>query len=155
MRSGLGGEKSTRFALTSKMSDVKTAVDHNQALLRLHAPPGVADTYDKFVNAAKGEAGKQMHDAWLVPPITTDDGVNLDVPLPRENSDAAREQLIEVMQAHLARRWYKPKSRRRYTDSVNATLHPAATPAVSPASCPAVNPTANPGSDSAASSIGL
>lgn len=120
------GEKSTRFALTSKLSDVKTAVDHNRALLRLHAAPGVADAYDMFVKAAKGEAGKQMHDAWLVPPVTTDGGVNLDVSLPRQNSDAARAQLIEVMQSHLARRAYRPKSRRRYTDAVSAALLRAA-----------------------------
>ena len=115
------GEKSTRFALTTKMSDVKTAVDHNQALLRLHAPPGVADAYDKYVNAAKGEAGKQMHDAWLVPPITTDDCVNLDVALPRGNSDAARARLVEVMQADLARRWYRPTTKRRYETAIAAT----------------------------------
>ena len=112
------GEKSTRFALTTKMSDVKTAVDHNQALLRLHARPGVADAYDKFVNAAKSEAGKQMHDAWLAPPITTDEAINLNDPLPRETSDAARAHLVEVMQADLARRWYRPKTKRRYDDAV-------------------------------------
>jgi hypothetical protein len=115
------GEKSTRFALTTKMSDVKTAVDHNQALLRLHARPGVADAYDKFVNAAKSEAGRQMHDAWLTPPITTDEAVNLNDPLPRETSDAARAHLVEVMQADLARRWYRPQTKRRYDDAVAAT----------------------------------
>jgi hypothetical protein len=29
----------TRVAITSKISDVKTAIDHNQALLRVHADP--------------------------------------------------------------------------------------------------------------------
>ena len=58
------GSAATRFAITSKLSDVKTVIDHHQALMRLHADPGVADAYDLYVNAAKAEAGKQMHDAW-------------------------------------------------------------------------------------------
>lgn len=107
------GEKSTRFALTSKMSDVKTAIDHHQALLRLHATFGVADAYDAYVEAAKVEAGEQMHEAWKAAPVTTDEGVNLHVALPRGDSQTARDRLVAAMQADLQRRWYKPKSRTR------------------------------------------
>lgn len=105
------GTATTRVAIASKISDVKTAIDHNQALLRLHARPGVADAYDAFVLAAKQEAGKQMHAAWEAPPVTTDEAVNLNVALPRGESEAARTRLVEVMQTDLHRRWYSPRSR--------------------------------------------
>lgn len=108
------GEASTRFAITSKLSDVKTSIDHHQALLRLHADPAVADAYDLFVNAAKAEVGQQMHDAWEASPVTTDAGVNLNVALPREASNKKRDLAVEMMQAHLRRRWYSSVTRERY-----------------------------------------
>lgn len=114
------GESGTRFAITSKLSDVKTSIDQNQALLRLHAREGVADAYDDFVVAAKREAGKQMHMAWKAAPVTTDDGVNLYVALPRGNTEAARARLVEVMQADLLQRWWSRKSRRRYSTAIQA-----------------------------------
>ena len=114
------GEKATRFAITSKLSDVKTSIDHNQALLRLHADDGVADAYDAYVRAAKEEAGKQMHEAWKVPPVTTDEGVNLNVSLPRGDAEAARARLVEVMQADLHRRWWSRTSKDRYRGAVRA-----------------------------------
>ncbi|MEV8372655.1 hypothetical protein AB0P21_07950 [Kribbella sp. NPDC056861] len=108
------GQASTRFAITSKLSDVKASIDHSQALLRLHCDPAVADAFDHYVTTAKQEAGQQMHDAWLVDPVKTDAGVNLNVALPRDRSTAARAVLVEVMQSHLRRRWYSSSSRRRY-----------------------------------------
>ena len=113
------GEASTRFAITSKLSDVKTAIDHHQALLRLHADPLVADAYDLYVNTAKAEAGQQMHDAWNAPAVTTDAGVNLNVALAREQSNAKRDLVVEMMQAHLRRRWYKSETRDRYTKAAS------------------------------------
>jgi hypothetical protein len=50
--------------------------------------------------------------------VTTDEGVNLKVALPRGDSPAARDRLVEVMQAGPHRRWDKPKSRRRYEHAV-------------------------------------
>ena len=114
------GEASTRFAITSKLSDVKTAIDHHQALLRLHAEPLVADAYDLYVSTAKAEAGRQMHDAWNAPAVTTDAGVNLNVALAREESNAKRDLVVEMMQAHLRRRWYKRETRDRYTKAASA-----------------------------------
>lgn len=39
--------------------------------------------------------------AWDQPPITTDSGMNLGVPYPRDQSNAARATCIEVMRRHL------------------------------------------------------
>lgn len=115
------GTASTRFAITSKLSDVKSAIDHNQALLRLHAKAVVADAYDDYVRMASREAGRQMHDAWNAEPVTTDAGVNLNVKLPREASSAGLARLCEVMQADLHWHWYRPKSWERYNRAVRAT----------------------------------
>jgi hypothetical protein len=136
------GENATRFAITSKLSDVKTSIDHNQALLRLHARDGVADAYDAFVMAAKVEAGKQMQTAWEAPPVTTDEGVNLRVALPRGDSEAARDRLLAVMQADLSRRWYSRSSKERYDEAVQAVAD--ATPALPPAGDSQPGPTPDP-----------
>lgn len=114
------GEASTRFTLTSGISDVKTSIDHHSALLRLHADPVVADAYDHYVAVAKTEAGVQMHIAWDAPPVKRDTDINLHTPLPRGNTDAALKMVVEVMQAHLRRRWYHPETRRRYTRAARA-----------------------------------
>jgi len=116
------GAASTRFAITNQLSDVKSAIDHRQAMLRLQAPPQIADAYDDYVNAAKREAGRQMHDAWLKDPVTVDAGVNLGVSLPRANSDAARYRLCELMQADQRHRWFKPWSWRQRARAINACI---------------------------------
>lgn len=114
------GEASTRFAITNKLSDVKTNIDHHQALLRLHAEPLVADAYDHYVNIAKTEAGTQMHDAWEAPAVIQDADVNLDTPLPRDASEQARALAVEMMQAHLRHRWYHADARQRYATAERA-----------------------------------
>lgn len=144
------GTATTRVAITSKLSDVKTAIDHNQALLRLHADPGVADAYDAFVRAAKDEAGKQMHAAWTADPVTTDEGVNLHVPLPRGNSEAARARLVAVMQADLKRRWYNRGSHSRYDKAVAAVAASAAKAQQPSNAAPSAGP--DPRTDTAGSS---
>lgn len=125
------GASSTRLAITARLSDVKTAIDHSQALRRLHCHAGVADAFDQYVTVAKQEAGQQMHDAWLVDPVTADAGMNLDVALPRDRSTAARDLLVEVMQAHLRRRWYSKSSPARYNAAVTAATKIARTIRVS------------------------
>ncbi|MER5218196.1 hypothetical protein ABT063_48835 [Streptomyces sp. NPDC002838] len=45
--------------------------------------------------------GAQMSLAWQQPPITTDSGMNLGIPYPRDRSNAARAACIEVMRRHL------------------------------------------------------
>jgi hypothetical protein len=39
--------------------------------------------------------------AWQQRPITTDRGMNLGIPYPRDRSNAARATCIEVMRQHL------------------------------------------------------
>lgn len=109
------GQASTRFTITSGLSDVKTDIDHHQALLRLHADPVVADAYDYYVTIAKTEAGKQMSAAWDAPPVKSDKDVNLVTPLPRGDGDEARAVVVDTMQAHLRRRWYHAETRTRFS----------------------------------------
>ena len=117
------GSAAHRNTISAGLSDVKAAIDHSQALLRLHADRGVADAYDDYVTAAKYEAGQQMHDAWIVPPISQDQEVNLNTPYDRTLSDKYRKQIVAIMQADLARRWWKPSL--RYSRSVGRRLgHP-------------------------------
>lgn len=114
------GSASHRNTISAGLSDVKATIDHSQALLRLHAERGVADAYDDYVAAAKCEAGQQMCDAWRVPPISQDQEVNLNNPYDRTLSHRYRGQTVDVMQADLARRWWKPS--RRYARAVGRRL---------------------------------
>ena len=61
----------------------------------------VAGPYARLVATARAEADAQMSLAWDQPPITTDSGMNLGVPYPRDQSNAARATCIEVMRCHL------------------------------------------------------
>jgi hypothetical protein len=114
------GSAERRHAITTTLSDTKSAIDHSQALLRLHARADVADAYDAYYAAAKAEAGQQMHESWKIPAITTDAEVNLNVAYPRDQSDPLLEKVLEVMQADLAWRWWRPSRRRRYKRTVAA-----------------------------------
>jgi len=102
------GTPAHRNVITAGLSDVKSAINHSQMLLRLHRPAGVAGAYDLYVKAAAEEAGQQMHAAWRMPAITTDAEVNLTVPHDRALSGPFRDHVVAVMQADLGRRWYKP-----------------------------------------------
>lgn len=103
------GTSTHRNVITAGLSDVKSSVDHNQELLRLHARKQVADAFDRYVAAAKVEAGQQMHDAWELDPITEDNQVNLSGgAYERELTEAHRAEVVRIMQIDLARRWYRP-----------------------------------------------
>lgn len=125
------GTPAHRNTISAGLSDVKAAIDHSQTLLRLHAPPGVADAYDDYIDAAKREAGQQMHQAWIAPPITCDSEVNLHAAYDRTISARYRRQVVAVMQADLSRRWWKPT--RRYARSVDRRLGPPPPPQASSA----------------------
>jgi hypothetical protein len=50
----------SRFAITSAISNTKTAISLHQALVEMHAPTAVSDAYNAFVAAAQQDAGPQM-----------------------------------------------------------------------------------------------
>ena len=93
-----------RNAITAGLSDVKSRIDHNQALLRLHATEEVSKAYDALVSAAKVEAGEQMVEAWNMPPTLSDADVNLGNGYDRTLCEQYRGQAIKLMQAELGRR---------------------------------------------------
>lgn len=148
------GTSGHRNAITAALSDVKSAIDHSQELLRLHAPTGVANAYDDYVLAARVEAGKQMSQAWLVPAIEKDSDVNLHEPFDRTLSEKYRAHVVKVMQADLALRWWNPWRAARYVWLVRQRPGSPPVPAPSttvedaPAAGPAV--TANGGHDTSA-----
>lgn len=88
-------------AISSALSDCKTAVSHYQALLQLHAPKAVADAYDEFVDAALREAGPKMTEAWSMPPLKRPRDVPLGAGYSRTESDAKRVELVEAMSTDL------------------------------------------------------
>ena len=90
-----------RFAITTAISDTKAAISLHQALLEMHAPTVVTDAYDRFVTAARAEAGPQMTEAWNTPLTTKDRQVPLGQAYARAASDAARAELISAMKADL------------------------------------------------------
>jgi hypothetical protein len=129
------GTSAHRNAITAALSDVKSAIDHSQELLRLHAPAGVANAYDDYVLAARVEAGGQMSQAWLVPAIKKDSDVNLHKPFDRTLSEKYRSHVVKVMQADLARRRWNPWRLARYALLLR---HPLGAPLALPEARPSV-----------------
>lgn len=121
------GNADQRFDITTKLSDTKSGIDHSQTLLRLHARPGVAGAYDAYVRASQVEAGGQMQTAWAMPPVTTDDEVNLYKPYSRVHSTPFRERVIAVMQADLAYRRWSPGRRKAFRTATAAARAAAPT----------------------------
>ena len=91
----------SRFAITSAISNTKTAISLHQALLEMHAPTAVSDAYNAFVAAAQREAGPQMTAAWNTHATTADEQVPLGKAYDRSASDAARAALIITIKADL------------------------------------------------------
>lgn len=123
------GTSAHRNAITAALSDVKSAIDHSQELLRLHAPAGVANAFDDYVLAARIEAGGQMTQAWLVPAIEKDADVNLHKSFDRTLSEKYRSYVVTVMQADLARRWWNLWRIARYAWLVRQRLGSPPAPA--------------------------
>ncbi|GHC91780.1 hypothetical protein RFN57_06440 [Streptomyces violaceochromogenes] len=88
-----------RQQLTDEVSSLLARMAFHQAWLQIEAPT-VAGPYATLVATARAEAGAQMSLAWQHPPITTDSGMNLGIPYPRDRSNAARATCIEVMRQH-------------------------------------------------------
>jgi len=108
------GTPAHRNAITAGLSDVKSNIDHQQAMLQLHARSEVAELFDDFVLAAMVETGTHMHNAWLTPAITTDAEVNLKDSYERQLSEVYRNQVISIMKADLSRRWWNRNARNRF-----------------------------------------
>lgn len=89
-----------RQQLTDEASRLLARMAFHQAWLQIEAS-AVADAYATLVATARAEAGVQMSRAWEHSPITTDSGMNLGSPYPRDRSTAARADCIEVMRRHL------------------------------------------------------
>lgn len=126
------GTSAHRNAITAGLSDVKSAIDHSQALLRLHARNEVAAAYDALVLAAKFEAGTQMHQAWLAPPTENDAQVSLETAYDRALCEEYRGQAIKLMQAELARRLWNVSAYVRFlaNNPLPSPARPLAPPCV-------------------------
>lgn len=90
----------TRFAITSQISDVQTRLKFHSAWLRLQNP-AVALAYGALVRTAREEAAPQRHEAWRLPPIFEDSEVPMLTGYPHPRTDAARAACIEVMRDEL------------------------------------------------------
>lgn len=99
------------FMISSSISDAKTAMSHQQALLEMHAPGAVVTAYKEFVSAAIAEAGPQMTDAWSEPVVTAPTQIPLGAgnAYGRAESDAKRKALVNAMAIDLAAvgSWWK------------------------------------------------
>ncbi|MFL5999750.1 MAG: hypothetical protein ACJ736_36585 [Streptomyces sp.] len=89
-----------RQQLTDEVSSLLARMAFHQAWLQIEATT-VAGPYAALVATARAESGAQMSLAWQQPPITTDGGMNLGIPYPRDRSNAARATCIDVMRRHL------------------------------------------------------
>lgn len=89
------------FAISSAISDAKTAISHQQALLEMYAPEPVVTAYKGFASAAIGEAGPHMTAAWGTPPMTQPTQVPLGTGYDRTDSDGKRAVLVAAMRNDL------------------------------------------------------
>jgi len=95
------GSAQARLDVTSRLSDVKSAMSFYCAWLEVNAPKDVVEKYRQYVEAAQREAGAQMTAAWAAPTTTRDCDVPLGKLFDRQASDAARAAVIHAMRADL------------------------------------------------------
>jgi len=89
------------FALSSALSDTKTAISHHQALLEMHAPVRVVTAFKNFAKAAIREAGPQMTAAWGATIASVPTAVPIGARYERTDSDLTRLELVKAMAADL------------------------------------------------------
>ncbi|MFJ5074910.1 hypothetical protein ACIP8Z_09940 [Streptomyces sp. NPDC088553] len=89
-----------RRELTDQVSSLLARMAFHHAWLQIEAS-AVAEPYTVLVSAARSEAGVHMSEAWMQPPIQSDDGMNLGQAYPRDQSAAARAACIEAMKSSL------------------------------------------------------
>jgi hypothetical protein len=97
------GTPGARHELTEQISKIQSRIAFYQAWLALETP-GVAQSYDDLVRAAKTQAGRQMTEAWQEPATKQEAQVSLGTAYPRDEINAARGQCVEAMRATLGRR---------------------------------------------------
>jgi hypothetical protein len=97
------GSPDARHALTEQISQVQSRIAFHQAWLSIETPQ-VAGCYELLVRAAKRQAGRQMSEAWLMPPARKDSRVNLGTAYARDEINAARTTCIDSMRGALQRR---------------------------------------------------
>jgi hypothetical protein len=113
--------EAARHDLAEEVSRIQSRLAYHQALLQVETPE-VAERYAGLVRAAKAQAGNQMRQAWLQPPITTDADMNLGTRHDRDDIDAARVACIEAMRSAVRR-----SRLRRFRPRVSRGLGPAGT----------------------------
>lgn len=95
------GSAEQRVVITTWLSDVKSRINYYLALMSLHAPAEVAQSYEDFVKTAQREAGVQMTEAWKARPTKADANVPVGQAYDRSESDRARHRVLEAMRAAL------------------------------------------------------
>lgn len=71
-------EKSAeRIRLSDHFSQVKAELSTCQVLLAADGDETLANAYDDLVEVARGAAGKEAHEAWKQPPISSDREMNM------------------------------------------------------------------------------
>jgi hypothetical protein len=94
--------REARHDLTEQISQIQSRIAFHQAWLQIEAP-GVAQSYEELVRAAKGQAGSQMREAWELPAATTDAHMSLGTAYPRGEINVARDRCVTAMRHDLGR----------------------------------------------------
>jgi hypothetical protein len=92
-----GSTPEVRAALAAALSDLQARIALHRAWLQVEAT-AVGLAYDRFVSAARADAGTQMADAWNATALTTDAEMNLKVAYPHPQADAERAKVVAAME---------------------------------------------------------
>lgn len=94
--------KDARHEISAEFGKVKSRIQFHLAWLQIQAPD-VHEAYKLLDEAARDQAGRQASAAWLQPPLTTDEQMNLGVAYPRDEIDRARNRCLAAMLRSLDR----------------------------------------------------
>ncbi len=95
------GSPETRREITLYMSLVQSRISFYSGWMAIHGNESARAAYERFVAAARSEAGKQMTAAWKSRPAKKERDVPVGRPRPSPRTDAAREALLAVLRAEL------------------------------------------------------
>ncbi|MFI5494537.1 hypothetical protein [Actinoplanes sp. NPDC051859] len=94
--------ENARHEVSADFGKIKARIQFHLAWLQIQAPD-VHEAYKLLDEAARGQAGRQAREAWLQPPLTTDEQMNLGVSYPRDEIDRARNRCLAAMLRSLNR----------------------------------------------------